>query len=147
MICAQKVSLTSWLQDRAHPPPRIVGCDLRSKSIFDILITGKPKLLMPYMLLWFALKKYLWHPDYRGSTDITCVLQVVICAQKVSLTSWLQVGSTVIAAKYSCDLRSKSIFDILITGSPATTDRILMLWFALKKYLWHPDYRQATRVY
>ena len=217
MICAQKVSLTSWLQagkrcgchqdccdlrsksifDILITGTTVIcvydnGCDLRSKSIFDILITGIPFIQIQPEALWFALKKYLWHPDYRLTIALRNWKSVVICAQKVSLTSWLQVGfvgeilqpgcdlrsksifdilitghrtwlpyfrQVVICAqkvsltswlqveffrewlKRCCDLRSKSIFDILITGMVETVERKTVLWFALKKYLWHPDYR------
>ena len=116
VICAQKVSLTSWLQV-VHPYNAFsVGCDLRSKSIFDILITGHVPGLSFDGMLWFALKKYLWHPDYRSPNYRTFTTVVVICAQKVSLTSWLQENDLSKRLTVSCDLRSKSIFDILITG-------------------------------
>ena len=116
VICAQKVSLTSWLQECESMCRNGPCCDLRSKSIFDILITGFSRLFDPAWVLWFALKKYLWHPDYRSTVKRSPQLPVVICAQKVSLTSWLQVAVNVVQRPYSCDLRSKSIFDILITG-------------------------------
>ena len=191
MICAQKVSLTSWLQVCSHNINTNLRCDLRSKSIFDILITGLSKLqtvqvgcdlrsksifdilitgtlravcthsscdlrsksifdilitghynwIYENPTLWFALKKYLWHPDYRVAGFHQRTRAVVICAQKVSLTSWLQVGELISREGWSCDLRSKSIFDILITGCKCQVLPEPRLWFALKKYLWHPDYR------
>ena len=119
-------------------------CDLRSKSIFDILITGWAICHRCCVRLWFALKKYLWHPDYRLTNEIKSYEDVVICAQKVSLTSWLQVSAALSLTFQRCDLRSKSIFDILITGRYWIVTTSPSLWFALKKYLWHPDYRVLT---
>ena len=145
VICAQKVSLTSWLQDVNSLLSWLDGCDLRSKSIFDILITGGVLNRSGYHALWFALKKYLWHPDYRHICTLSRCTSVVICAQKVSLTSWLQAKRCWPKRCWRCDLRSKSIFDILITGPRLRMDSFYMLWFALKKYLWHPDYRTTEQ--
>ena len=39
--------------------------------------------------------------------------------------------------KVSCDLLSKCIFDILNTMPNDYLQRILLLWFAFKMYLWH----------
>ena len=68
-------------------------------------------------------------------------MQVVICFQILSLTTFLQVAFNIFRNYISCDLLSNFIFDNVLTSFWWIYITPSVLWFAFKFYLWQRSYK------
>ena len=103
-----------WLDKQLNPleAPYFCRCDLLSKNCIFDLINNILKILLSFIVLWFAFKKlYLWldkQLHYFEQSDLS-----------------------------SCDLLSKNCIFDLINNIIFGANHMIELWFAFKKlYLW-----------
>ena len=115
----------------------LIGCELLSNCIFDILVTTVAILLLFPLLLWIAFKLYLWHIGHNLVSARPFHLSVVNCFQIVSLTYWSQRDTLEDKVRDCCESLSNCIFDILVTTTIHLGFDHLLLWIAFKLYLWH----------
>ena len=119
-------------------------------------------------MLWFAFKFYLCLSSFNLFVQAPLIMQVVICFQILSLTTFLQGVVNFRFILNSCDLLSNFIFDNVLTRllhqifathgcdllSNFIFDNVLtriywhricngLLWFAFKFYLWQRSYKRA----
>jgi len=88
-------------------------------------------------MLWIAFRLYLWHIGHNGIATHFGGMAVVNCFQIVSLTYWSQRLTGKFHSRFSCELLSDCIFDILVTTKLHLKLNSLSLWIAFRLYLWH----------
>ena len=120
--------------------PCLLSCELLSVCIFDILSTAPSFVSSIYTPLWIAFSLYLWYIEHSR-----CILSnkqdyVVNCFQFVSLIYWAQHNWRRSVFRFSCELLSVCIFDILSTASKPSRTAYFMLWIAFSLYLWYIEH-------
>jgi len=138
--CFQIVSLIYWAQRCGNASEKVIGCELLSDCIFDILSTTKAGVTLDTTTLWIAFRLYLWYIEHNWHQFLPKCDKVVNCFQIVSLIYWAQQDLYKVVMGASCELLSDCIFDILSTTRGVVNDAYRELWIAFRLYLWYIEH-------
>ena len=115
MNCFQIVSLTYWAQHFGGDACSKYCCELLSDCIFDLLSTTAFDATPDLVKLWIAFRLYLWPTEHN-------------------------YGGKRSMARFSCELLSDCIFDLLSTTTQNFIVFYLLLWIAFRLYLWPTEH-------
>ena len=121
----------------------VIGCELLSDCIFDLLSTTSFCILITIILLWIAFRLYLWPTEHNCSMKKGLQSIVVNCFQIVSLTYWAQRIRRMRRVVLCCELLSDCIFDLLSTTHCPVCTQCLWLWIAFRLYLWPTEHNTS----
>ena len=144
--CFHFVSLTYWTQLNGSLFIMILGCELLSFCIFDVLNTVLQLTTGITRMLWIAFILYLWRIEHSYICETLRSVPVVNCFHFVSLTYWTQSRAKIIITSARCELLSFCIFDVLNTVNVLSSILPFPLWIAFILYLWRIEHSHKNRL-